>query len=277
MSPLVWLILAAAVALAPLPSVAAGRVATLGRLGRLIPAVPTRASRRPPRLRARTAGLLCCAAGALAAGVLGGVALGVAAAVVAATVTTLVCAALARRRDWRRRRSLLAAVRLLVVELEAGSRPDAALQAAASSVAGVPQYAQVFTAAASAATLGGDVDEVFLTSGCGALGPLGHAWRLGSLTGAPMADVLARVAGDLSEHERQQQAVAVALAGPRSSAAMLAGLPVLGIALGGAMGARPLSFLFGAPGGRLLCCVGVLLDAAGVLWTQRLMQRAQRE
>jgi tight adherence protein B len=95
-------------------------------------------------------------------------------------------------------------------------------------------------------------------------------------SGAPLADVLGRVAADLADHEQQQRSVAVALAGPRSSAALLAGLPVIGVALGAAMGARPLGFLFGTPPGRLVCCAGALLDAAGVIWTQRLMLRAER-
>ncbi|MDT4910642.1 MAG: hypothetical protein QOI69_3883, partial [Pseudonocardiales bacterium] len=30
------------------------------------------------------------------------------------------------------------------------------------------------------------------------------------------------------------------------------------------------------PPGRLVCCAGALLDAAGVIWTQRLMLRAER-
>jgi tight adherence protein B len=121
------------------------------------------------------------------------------------------------------------------------------------------------------------VADALLTSAPGDLEPIAHAWRVAEHSGAPLVDVLGRVAADLADHEQQQRSVAVALAGPRSSAALLAGLPVVGIALGAAMGARPLAFLFGTPQGRLVCCVGAVLDAAGVLWTQRLMQRAQRE
>jgi tight adherence protein B len=87
--------------------------------------------------------------------------------------------------------------------------------------------------------------------------------------------VLTHLAHDLAAVAEQRRAVAVALSGPRSSAAVLTGLPVLGIALGAAMGARPLPFLFGAGPGRAVCAAGVVLDAAGVLWMRRIVRRAQ--
>ncbi|MEP7019017.1 MAG: type II secretion system F family protein [Pseudonocardiales bacterium] len=184
---------------------------------------------------------------------------------------TFVLATFSRRHREGRRHELLTATRLLVAELVAGGRPAAAL-AAAAEVA--PHHASAFAAASAAAAAGADPAVVLLAAGD--LEPLAHAWRVAAVSGAPMADVLARVAADLADLEQQHRAVAVALAGPRSSAALLAGLPVIGIALGGAMGAKPLSFLLGTPPGRLLCGAGVLLDALGVIWTQRLMRRAQR-
>jgi tight adherence protein B len=51
---------------------------------------------------------------------------------------------------------------------------------------------------------------------------------------------------------------------------------VLGVLLGAAMQAHPLDVLLGTPSGRLLCLVGVALDAAGLLWTRRLTSRAER-
>lgn len=275
MSVFGWLAVGAAVAFwSPIRWVPGRRTAGLARQGRLARAiVPTRSRLRPP-LSASTFGLGCCAACAGTGALLGGVALGIAAAAIAATVAALVSSTLARRRDARRRRGLLTAVRLLVAELEAGSRPGSALAAAAAVVAAA-DHAAAFAAAASSAAAGGEVADVLLGSGAD-LEPLAHAWRLGARSGAPMADVLDRVAADLADHEQQQRAVAVALAGPQSSGALLAVLPVVGITLGAAMGVRPLAFLLTAPDGRVLCCIGVLLDAAGVLWTQRLVRRAQR-
>ena len=270
MTVLAWLALAAAFALFPVPSLAGARAAAMARRGRLSAVVMPRwvpARSVPSAARTGPLATVACAAGA---GVFGGVALALAAGVVAATLSAVVRSSLAQRRDTRRRRDRLAALQLLVAELEAGSRPDAALAAAAALA---PDEAASLTAASAAS--GADIADV-LACGSPELAPLAHAWRVAARTGAPLADVIGRVAADLALHDRQQQAVAVALAGPRSSAALLAGLPAAGIALGAAMGAHPVAVLLGTPGGRLLCCVGVVLDAAGVFWTQRLMLRAQR-
>lgn len=271
MTALAWLAVAAALALVPLPSSAWRRALGLSRRGRLasVPGrVPGRSRSRPPPT---VLGVLSAAAAAGAGYVTGGPALAIAAAVVAATAALLIASALARRHESQQRRGLVAAIRLLVAELSAGSRPDAALAAAAVAA---PDHAVAFAAAAGSAAAGDDVADCLLTATD--LAPVAHAWRVAEQAGAPLADVLGRVAADLADLEQQQRAVAVALAGPRSSAALLAGLPVVGIVLGVAMGARPLAFLVGTPHGRLVCCAGALLDATGVIWTQRLMRRAQR-
>ncbi len=276
MSPVPWLALAVAVLLMPRPVTVDSRVGGLVRRGRLALAAPS--SRRLPPPRPRTPVSIVALAGgvsaAVAVGLVAGPALAVAVGVVALTVAALTAAATARRRDARCQRELLAAVRLIVAELEAGSPPPAALRAGSVSA---PRYASALTRAAAVAESGGDPTAAFLSGGGAELVPLAHAWRVGTRCGAPIADVLARVAADLADQEAQRSAVTVVLAGPRSTAALLAGLPVVGLALGAAMGARPAPFLLGDPGGRLLCCLGVVLDAAGVFWTQRLMSRAQRE
>jgi tight adherence protein B len=91
-----------------------------------------------------------------------------------------------------------------------------------------------------------------------------------------LADVVARVAADVSGHVAARREVAAQLAGARSSGALLAGLPVLGLLLGAAMGAHPLTVLIDTPSGQLLALLGVTLDAAGLLWTQQLAGHAER-
>jgi tight adherence protein B len=274
MTPLPWLTLAVAVLLVPRPVVTGRRVGGLARRGRLALAAPAPRRLARPRVPVSIVVLAGGLSAAAAVGCFAGLALAVAVGVAALTGTALTSAATARRRDAHRRQELLAAVRLIVAELEAGSRPRAALQAGAASA---PRYAATLTRAAAVAESGGDITAALLSGGGAELAPLAHAWRVGTLCGAPMADVLARVAADLADREAQRATVTVALAGPRSTGALLAGLPVVGVVLGAAMGARPVQFLLSDPGGRLLCCLGVVLDAAGVLWTQRLLSRAQRE
>lgn len=88
--------------------------------------------------------------------------------------------------------------------------------------------------------------------------------------------MVAQVARDVDLRRKRQVAVATALAGPRSSSALLAGLPLVGIGLGTVMGARPLRFLFASSGGSVVLVVGVGLDVLGSLWTATLVRRAER-
>ena len=69
---------------------------------------------------------------------------------------------------------------------------------------------------------------------------------------------------------------AVELAGPRASAAMLAALPLLGLALGAAMGADPIGALTGSLAGLALGAAGIVLDALGILWMVRIVAAAAR-
>jgi tight adherence protein B len=177
---------------------------------------------------------------ALAAGLRWGAGLGVATAAAGATGLSVVRAGLARRRAAATRREQAIAVRQLRAEVEAGTRPDVALQ-----IVCAPPAAE-------------------------------HAFRVAESAGVPLAAALAGVDRDLRARTDLTHAVSGAVAGARASAALLAGLPVLGLLLGAAMGAHPLDFLTGSAAGRLACCLGVLLDSAGVVWTQRLVARAER-
>jgi tight adherence protein B len=159
----------------------------------------------------------------------------------------------------------------MIAELEAGTRPAAALNAAADLA---PHYAVPLHEAAIAAAGAGDVAAPLLRDP--ATVAIGSAWQLGEQAGIPLAGVLERVAYDLGAAAEHRRGVAVGLAGPRASAFVLAGLPLLGIALGAALGARPWAFLLGTGAGHWFCCAGVVLDAAGVLWMRAILHRAER-
>jgi tight adherence protein B len=178
-----------------------------------------------------------------------------------------------RRRTATRRRAASTAMRILAGELEAGAQPDAALAAAAAAI---PEMAEVFGAAAAAAASGADAGGVLADQRDPQLRAIGVAWQLSTATGAALTTVLSRIAADFAAVDEQRRAVTAALAGPRSSALVLALLPALGVVLGAGMGAHPLQFLVGTPAGRLLCCVGVVLDALGVLWMRALLRRAEQ-
>jgi len=57
---------------------------------------------------------------------------------------------------------------------------------------------------------------------------------------------------------------------------VLAGLPLLGIALGQAIGAAPLALLLRDTTGGLLLVVGTVLVCLGLWWTERITARAVR-
>jgi tight adherence protein B len=100
-------------------------------------------------------------------------------------------------------------------------------------------------------------------------------WSVSERSGAPAAAVLDRVEQDLRARQAQRREVAAALAGARSTGVLLAVLPLLGIGLGAAMGARPLTVLVAQPRGQLALVVGVALEALGVLWTSRIVAAAE--
>jgi len=241
-------------------------------------AAPAQRGRRLPAIPPRWAGLLVAVATSSAAFMWRGRAVAIAAGVAAAVVTASVSRAAARRDALARDHDLSAALRLLRGELDVGSRPEPALLAAAS-VAGAHQSA--FEAGARAVRDGTDIVAA-MSGGTSRSRPapelavIAQAWALAEVTGAPLADVLGRVDDDVQARRAQVRAVASALAGPRSSAALLAALPVLGVVLGTAMGGRPLAVLFDSAGGQWLLCAGVMLDVAGLLWTSRLVTSAER-
>jgi tight adherence protein B len=268
-TPFGWLLIGVALVAVAGPAPSMARLGMLTSAGRLRPMV----SRRPRRPSIGWIPATGCAAVAIDAGVwaLGGVLVGAATAVACTTGWFLAREMLDRRERARREAQLGSALRLLISELEAGGRPAAALAAAA----GVgPAFGALFNAAAEAASSSGSAASVLRADPD--TRQLGVAWQLAEETGIELAGVLARVGHDLAAAEVQRRAVAVVLAGPRASAVLLALLPMLGLMLGAGMGARPWEFLLRAPPGRAVCCAGVLLDVAGVLWMQRMLRRAQR-
>jgi tight adherence protein B len=88
-----------------------------------------------------------------------------------------------------------------------------------------------------------------------------------------MADLVQSVREDLVARRRFAERTRAALAGARATATVLAGLPVLGVLLGEAMGARPVAVLLGGGLGGILLVVGVTLVVAGLAWTRRITEK----
>ena len=275
MTATAWALTGLALLLGLTPSTSPVRVVALAGRGRLGAVRPPRSVIRHDSLR-RTSGRLVAVGAVTGVGVAAALAAGpvpaLAAVLVAALVARLVADVVLRRRARADHAGVLAAVRILTAELAAGSLPAAALTAAATTAPGVRA---VFEHAAEAAGRG-DPSGILEGDPRPGVRAVGVAWRLGQDTGSALGHVLERVADDLAAADAQRRAVTVALAGPRSSALLVALLPVLGLGLGTAMGASPVAVLDGSSAGRLLCLAGVVLDVTGVLWIRAVLRRAER-
>ena len=98
--------------------------------------------------------------------------------------------------------------------------------------------------------------------------------RLSTRTGCSLAAVACAVEDDLRSRLRQQQDLRTALAAPQASAFLLAGLPLLALAMGSGIGAEPWRVLSTTPLGNLLLVVGAGLEVSGLAWSSRLVRRA---
>lgn len=163
-------------------------------------------------------------------------------------------------------------VRLLVAELRVGAHPVTAAEGAADDAS--PELGAFFRDLAGATRLGGDVTALMHHHSPAALrapaGRLLRAWALAQRHGVALADLLDAVRRDVdfeAAHLRESEA---AMAGPRATAAVLSGLPVLGLILGESVGARPVAVLTATPFGQVLLVLGVGLLCAGLFWTMRL-------
>ncbi|HEY8722024.1 hypothetical protein, partial [Pengzhenrongella sp.] len=102
------------------------------------------------------------------------------------------------------------------------------------------------------------------------------AGKLAGVLGAPLAQVLERVADALASAAEADGERRAALAGPRATARVLTGLPILGAVLGSAVGADPVGVLLGGGIGTFALVVGVVLLLVGRWWIARLVRAASR-
>ncbi|HEY0166724.1 MAG TPA: type II secretion system F family protein [Jatrophihabitans sp.] len=275
MPALTLALLGAGLLAAPAPALAQRRLEWL-IAGRGSNPAPRRARRLPQRARqALTDGWL----GGAVAGSLAGVTAAVTAGPVPGLLAAITCWVLLRclrllsaERDGERRRAeLAAAVGALQDEYAAGATVAAAFSAAATASG---RFAAVLARAATLADDGSEVAAALRTDAT--LASLAVACAAAASSGAPLSQPLAGVQADLAADQRTYRAVRTALAGPRSSALLLAGLPLIGVAMGAAMGAHPERVLLHTTAGLGALVAGVVLDLTGMAWTLALSRRALR-
>jgi tight adherence protein B len=210
------------------------------------------------------------------------------AAAVGATLSTPLVAALAAAaaaagvRAWSRRRAtaqvdaslrgLADGLGALAADLRSGrSLIDAAAaaeQACGDPWAGRALVRAVRTPEVAPAGAPGEIAD--------GLARIAAATRLSTRTGCSLAAVATAVEDDLRARARHRAELRAATAGPRASAVVLAGLPVLGLLMGSGVGADPWRVLTTTTAGQALLVGGVALEAAGLAWSHRLVERALR-
>ena len=93
-------------------------------------------------------------------------------------------------------------------------------------------------------------------------------------SGCPLADVLTRFAAQLEVEDDADAARQTALAGPKATVTLLTWLPLMGLGLGVALGVDPVAVLLGTPLGLAALAAGLVLTAAGRVWSARLVSAA---
>lgn len=208
---------------------------------------------------------------------------------------TALLVAASLRAAWRARRARVlarehaaavqTALMAVVDELRVGAHPShafaaAAQECAATAALGGRDAALTMREVAARARLGGDVGEGLrrraeaarnggLEVGGALWERLASCWELSYREGVPMARVLGALRTDVVEQIRFAERTDAALAGARSTAKILSGLPALCVLLGQAIGAQPLRVLF-SESGSLLLLLGCGFVCAGAAWSRRI-------
>ncbi|MGV0992907.1 MAG: type II secretion system F family protein [Mycobacterium sp.] len=189
---------------------------------------------------------------------------------------------LRRRRACRRRitrsegDAMAAALETVVGELRVGAHPLRAFGIAASESQGAVGVA--LGTVTARVGLGADVVAGLRAVAEDSAVPfywerIAVCWRLAAEHGLAMSTLMRAAQRDIVERQRFSSRVEAGLAGARATAAILAGLPVLGILFGQLISAHPMRFLLGGGIGGWLLVIGGGLIAAGVLWSDRIVDR----
>jgi tight adherence protein B len=179
----------------------------------------------------------------------------------------------AERRSVVEVRDLTESLAVLAAELRSGRSLAAASEAAAGAGSGSGAGRAL---AAAIRTTGADASGHRDPGVRGALERVAAGASLSVRTGCSLATVLTAVEDDLRARARHRLELRAATSGPRAGAAVLAGLPVLGLAMGSGVGADPWRVLTTTPVGQVLLVAGVSLELAGLWWSRRLVERALR-
>lgn len=182
----------------------------------------------------------------------------------------------ARRERERRADAVIALCGALAGEVRAGRQPGEALLCAVRDLGGLgAARAGVLAAARFGGDVPGALSDAARQPGADGLLGLAACWRVAVDRGAGLAAGLDRLEGALRAERDQRADLRAQLAGARSTALMLAGLPSLGLLLGTVLGADPLRVLLHTGPGIGCLLLGGALEGAGLWWALRIVRGAE--
>ncbi|PVG82417.1 type II secretion system protein [Nocardioides gansuensis] len=238
-------------------------------------AATSRASRRRPLVVLPWVALTACS-GVAAAGVvpLRLLALGCVAGGVVVAARLLWTRLEQRRQREQAARHVLSACELIAAELGAGQPPGAALAAAAREWPGLAPVADAFV-------LGSDVPDALRDlaarhPGADDLRLVAAAWQVAHHSGHGLAAAVDRVAGRIRSVRATRRVVESELASARSTARLVAALPLAALLLGSGAGGSPWEFLLGTPAGLACLAAGLALGCLGLWWIEALADGVER-
>lgn len=181
-----------------------------------------------------------------------------------------------RRRSYGDRRSAsIEFLSALSAELSVGQPLITAFERAAGSIPGV-----ICPLSRSAVRYGGDLVAALKEDAerekLPALRALSALWQVSEESGASLAASVERLAATQMASEEIRGTLQAELAGPKATAKVLAGLPVLGMLLGASLGGDPIGWLTGSIWGVAVLVVGIGLEAVGIFWVTRMMRSVER-
>ena len=169
----------------------------------------------------------------------------------------------------------LDAVAGLADDLRAGRTPAQALAAAVTTIEPVvdePARRSLRTVtgqSVSGADLVAALSAVRYPGLTGIFERLAAVWRLNDV-GVPLAELLDTLEAELRAHRRSTDRAAAQLASARTTARLLAALPLLGFLLGFGLGADPLRIVLHTVPGGACATLALVLQCAGLAWTERI-------
>ncbi len=163
----------------------------------------------------------------------------------------------------------------LAAELRAGRTAKEALVAAAENAG---PLASLLNAAAASVDVGAsaaaELEAGAATPGAGRLRMVAAAWRVTEAAGGRVALVLERLGEAMDREDALRREMQAAMAAPQATMMLLAGLPLIGLGLGQAIGADPLHLLLYRPVGWGLLAGAIILDCLGIVASRRLTRWA---